>query len=423
MDRTLNGARREGTEFQNRVRVFDTTLRDGEQTPGIQLLPEKKLKIALALEDAGCDIIEAGFPVSGDNEKEAVRLIAREVSNAEVAVLCRPIPSEIDLCEDVLSKCSHPRLHLWIATSPIHMKHKLNMTPLKVMEKAIGAIHYAAGKFETVQFSSEDATRSNIDFLNGMMREAVRSGAHVVNLADTVGCALPEHVALMVREVRGAVKDRVPVGIHCHNDLGLATSNTISAIRAGARQMDVTVTGVGERAGNASLEQIAVALDFHSKHLKVRTGMDLSKLGGLCDLVISEMKIRTATCQPLIGMNSFRHESGIHIHGMLNNPMTYEVVDPKDLGMEKGQYVLGKHSGKAAVGHFLARKGLELSEEELTRLTDFVKENSLVNGSISNEDELLRLAQEKGIFPKQKVGDLKGVGGEMKDVGGERNGA
>jgi len=387
-----------------RVFIFDTTLRDGEQAPGIHLTPEQKLKIAKALEKTGTDVIEAGFPVNSPSEKESVRLIAREVERSEVAVLCRPIPEEIDLCEDILSKASRSRLHLWIATSPIHMKFKLNMPPAKVMDKAISAIRYASGKFDSIQFSSEDATRSHMDFLAKLMREVVRAGADVVNLADTVGCALPEHMALMVKEMRKAVKDRVPVGVHCHNDLGLATANTISSIRAGARQVDLTVTGVGERSGNTSFEQVVVTLMFHKKHFDVETKVDMSELGNLCDTVIREMGIRTGHYQPLIGENSFRHESGIHVHGMLNNPLTYELVDPKNIGLSGGSIVIGKHTGKAAIRHLLEKNGCTMDDDELVKLTEFIKERSVISGPLETEKELLDLAIENGFDLKMKEG-------------------
>ncbi len=387
-----------------RIAIFDTTLRDGEQAPGISLKPEQKLKIAKALESAGTDVIEAGFPVNSPSEKEAVKLIAREIEQSEIAVLCRPIPKEIDLCQDVLSKASKARLHLWIATSPIHMKYKLNMSPAKVMDKAISAIRYASGKFDSIQFSSEDATRSHIDFLGKLMREAARAGADVVNLADTVGCALPEHMALMTREVKKAVKDKIPVGVHCHNDLGLATSNTLSAIRAGAGQIDLTVSGVGERSGNTSFEQVVVSLLFHKKHFEVETNVKQAELGELCDLVVKEMGLRVGHSTPLIGENSFRHESGIHVHGMLNNPLTYELVNPSDLGIKGGDIVIGKHTGKAAVKHLLERNGCTLENDELTKLTELVKERSIITGPLETEKALLDFAVNNGFEVDYKRG-------------------
>jgi len=392
----LRTYRQGGSVFTRKVAIFDTTLRDGEQAPGIQVSPETKLIIARALEDAGIDVIEAGFPVNSPSEKRSVELIANELSISEVTVLCRPIKEEIDLCRDILRRAERTRLHLWIATSPIHMKYKLNMSPAKVMNKTIEAIRYASGKFDTVQFSSEDATRSDLDFLSGIMREAVRAGADVVNLADTVGCALPEHMALLVTEIRSAVRDRVPVGVHCHNDLNLATANTLASIRAGAKQVDVTVTGIGERAGNASLEQLAVALLFHKKHFEVETNIRPDKLGSLCDTVVREMKLKVGLTQPLIGENAFKHESGIHVHGMLNNPMTYELVDPQVLGILGKRYILGKHTGKAAVKHFLGKKGCTLAEHELEKLTEMVKEYSIDNGPLEDEEALIDFARSNG---------------------------
>jgi len=333
-------------------------------------------------------------------------MIAKELQESEVAVLCRPMKEEIDLCHQILKKANRSRLHLWIATSPIHMKYKLNMSPGKVMRKTIDAIRYAIGKFDTVQFSSEDATRSDIDFLKNLMREAARSGVDLVNLADTVGCALPEHMALLVREIRNSVSDKIPVGVHCHNDLNLATANTISSIRAGARQVDVTVTGIGERAGNTALEQLAVALLFHEKHFGIETNIRAEKLGSVCDLVINEMNLKVGLTQPLVGDNAFRHESGIHVHGMLNNPMTYELVDPKVLGLLGKKYILGKHTGKAAVKHFLDKKGCGLSETEVDRLTELVKERSTLTGPLEDENALVDFALENG-FDLERHGGIR----------------
>jgi 2-isopropylmalate synthase len=323
-------------------------------------------------------------------------MISKEVENSEVAVLCRPIKSEIDLCEDILSKAARSRLHLWIPTSTIHMRDKLRMEPSDVMNKMINSIRYAKGKFDRIQFSSEDATRSELDFIGRIMREGVRAGADVVNLADTVGCAMPEHMALLVRHVKEAVKDRVPVGIHCHNDLGLATANTLAAVRAGAGQVDCTVTGIGERAGNCSLEQIAVVIKFNGKHLGAETSIKIDKLGSLCDTVIREMGLKVQIWQPLIGENAFKHESGIHVHGMLNNPLTYEILNPEEMGLGKGQFVIGKHTGKAALKYFLERNNYWLDEESLISLTDMVKETTTYNGPFKTEDELLGFARMRG---------------------------
>lgn len=385
-----------GNIFSRTIRIFDTTLRDGEQAPGIQLSPESKLIIARALESVGVDVLEAGFPINSPSERMAVEMIAKDIQNTEIAVLCRPMKEEIDLCHQILKKANHSRLHLWIATSPIHMKYKLNMSPGKVMEKSISAIRYASGKFDSVQFSSEDATRSNLDFLTNLMREAARAGVDVVNLADTVGCALPEHMALLVKEIRKGVKDKIPVGVHCHNDLNLATANTLASIRAGAEQVDVTVTGIGERAGNTALEQLAVGLLFHEKHFNIKTNIHPEKLGSTCDTVIREMNLKVGLTQPLVGDNAFRHESGIHVHGMLNNPMTYELVDPKVLGILGKRYILGKHTGKAAVKHFLERKGCRLPENEIDKLTEMVKERPVDLGPLEDENDLIDFALKNG---------------------------
>ena len=212
-------------------------------------------------------------------------------------------------------------------------------------------------------------------------------------------------MALMVKEVRKAVKDRVPVGVHCHNDLGLATANTISSIRAGARQVDLTVTGIGERSGNTSFEQVVVILMFHRKHFHVETNVKTQELGNLCDVVIREMGIRTGHYQPLIGENSLRHESGIHVHGMLNNPLTYELVDPKHIGLTGGSIVIGKHTGKAAVRHFLEKNGCSLDDNDLSKLTEIVKERSVISGPIETEKELLDLAVENGFKLNGREGE------------------
>lgn len=379
-----------------KLRVFDTTLRDGEQAPGIHLIPEKKVSIARALDSAGVDVIEAGFPANGESERNAIRMISKEVENSEVAVLCRPIKSEIDMCEGVLYRAGRSRLHLWVSTSPIHMRDKLRMEPLDVINKMINAIRYAKGRFDSIQFSSEDATRSDLFFLGNIMKEGVRAGADVVNLADTVGCAMPEHISLMIQHVRSCVGDRVPVGIHCHNDLGLATANTLSAVRAGAGQIDCTVTGIGERAGNCSLEQIAVILKFNIRHLGVETNMRMDRLGHLCDTVKNDMGLNIQIWQPLIGENAFKHESGIHVHGVLKNPLTYEIIDPEQMGLHKGQFVIGKHTGKAALRHFLEKNNLTLDDENLIKLTDLVKETTTYKGPFNTEQDLIQFARANG---------------------------
>ncbi len=390
-----------------KIWLFDTTLRDGEQAPGVHLTPEKKVKIAKALDEAGLDVIEAGFPANGNTELRSIRLICKEVEEAEVAVLCRPIQSEIRLCEEVLDRAQRSRLHLWIATSPIHMKHKLNMTPDEVVGKTIEAVRYASGRFDTIQFSSEDSTRSHLDFLGNMMREVVRAGADIVNLADTVGCALPEHMALMVGHIKKAVKGRVPVGVHCHNDLGLATANTLSSIRAGADQVDVTVTGIGERAGNASLEQLGVALMFHKRHMDIEMRLRPDRLGALCDTVINEMGLKVGLTQPLVGENAFRHESGIHVHGVLNNPLTYEFVDPLDFGLENTSFVIGKHTGRTAVKNALDNSGYWLREEDPVKLTDIIKEHTTVKGPFSSDSELIDFVWKNG-FDLMAKGAVEG---------------
>ncbi|MCU0798691.1 MAG: hypothetical protein MUC62_03350 [Candidatus Thermoplasmatota archaeon] len=366
--------------------------------------PEKKLRIAKALERAGTDVIEAGFPANSQAERESIKMISREVEASEVAVLCRPMKADIDAASETVSRASRSRVHLWIATSPLHMRYKLNMPPQKVMERVVEGVRYAQGKFDVVQFTAEDATRSEIEFLCDLMREAVRAGAHEVNLADTLGCALPEQVSLLVQEVRRSIGDRVPVGVHCHNDLGLATANCLSAIRSGARHIDVTVTGIGERSGNASYEQVVVSLLFHKDHFDIDLSVDPSKLGELCDTVIKEMGLLQPLCQPLIGQNAFKHESGIHVHGMLSNPMTYELLNPSTIGIKGEQYVLGKHTGKAAVRHFLEKKGCTLPDDELMRLTDLVKESSLLSGPIDDPGALVKFAQDKGFDLKAREG-------------------
>ncbi len=379
-----------------KIWLFDTTLRDGEQAPGVHLTPEKKVNIAKALAGAGLEVSEAGFPANGNSEVRAIRMICKEVEEAEVAVLCRPIQSEIRLCEEALDRAKRSRLHLWIATSPIHMKHKLNMTPDEVVGKTIEAVRYASGRFDTIQFSSEDSTRSHLDYLGNLMREVVRAGADIVNVADTVGCALPEHMALMVGHIKKAVKRRVPVGVHCHNDLGLATANTLSAIRAGADQVDVTVTGIVESAGNASLEQLGVALMFHRRHMNVEMRLRPDRLGALCDTVIGEMDLKIGLTHPLVGENALRHESGIHVHGVLNNPLTYEFVNPMDFGLENGSFIIGKHNGRTAVKHALESSGYWLKEDDLTRLTDVIKEYTTEKGPFSSDRELIDFVWHNG---------------------------
>ncbi|MEM1919668.1 MAG: 2-isopropylmalate synthase [Ignisphaera sp.] len=348
------------------VRLLDTTLRDGEQMPGVDLSAEQKLEIALLLDELGVDSIEAGFPITSQGEFEAVKLIAKNVSRAEVVALARAVKADIDRALDA----DVDAIHTFIATSDLHMKYKLKMTREQVLEKAVQAVEYAKAHGVVIEFSAEDATRSEPRFLVEVFQAVVNAGASRIDIADTVGVAYPSYISSLVSYVKSNVRGNYIVSVHCHNDFGMAVANSISAIEAGAEQVHVTIVGVGERAGNAALEEVASASKFL---LGCRVGINFEKIRKVVDTVVKYFGISIPPNKAIVGRNAFAHESGIHVHGVLSHPLTYEPIDPAIVGAER-LIVIGKHSGRHAVEYVLKQMGIEPREEVVMEVLKMVKE-------------------------------------------------
>jgi 2-isopropylmalate synthase len=370
-------------ENSDKVRVFDTTLRDGEQTPGVSVNPEQKLKIAIKLNELGVDVIEAGFPVVSEGEKRAIRLIVKQELNSEICVLARTVQADIDAA----LKCEANYVHTFIATSDIHMVNKLKMTREEVLQKAVWAVEYAKKHGLTVEFSAEDATRSDRQFLLSVFKAVKSAGADRVDIPDTVGYATPEYIDSLVREV--VAETSLPVSMHCHDDFGLAVANSIAGIRAGAACAHVTINGLGERAGNASLEEFVMALQclYGKKHnIKTNLLFDISKF------VSNTMGVIVQPNKAIIGENAFGHESGIHTHGIINNPLTYEPIGPELVGRKRWLQA-GKHAGTHGIRAILNDFGIDPTEGQLHKIVE--KQKSIADqGKSITTAELLSIAGE-----------------------------
>ena len=349
-----------------RIQIFDTTLRDGEQAPGIALRPDEKVEIAEQLERLGVDVIEAGFAASSPGDFEGVRAVAQTVRAATVASLCRANPTDIDTSAAALADASRARLHVFLATSPVHMEKKLRLRPDEVVAAAASSVERASALADEVEFSCEDATRSDPRFVADVCRAAVEAGATIVNLPDTVGYALPEEYASFMRSVREACPelDGVTLSAHCHDDLGLAVANSLAALGAGVTQVECTVNGIGERAGNAALEEIVMALHVRGATTGHHTGIDLAQIGPASRLVERLTGSAVSPNKAVVGANAFAHEAGIHQDGMLKDTSTYQIIDPAELGLTM-TLPLGKHSGRHAFARACAEAGVELDDREL----------------------------------------------------------
>src|SRR6202022_3843857 len=341
------------------IRIFDTTLRDGEQSPGFSMTVPEKVRMARQLESLGVDIIESGFPVASRGDLEGVRAVAREIRNCTVAALARARRDHIDAALDGLTGAAHPRLHTFLATSDLHLQYKLRITREEALEAISTNVRYARERCAEVEFSAEDASRSDIDFLCQAVRRAVDAGATIINLPDTVGYALPEEYEAMFRRViqflDGA--NGITLSAHTHNDLGMGVANSLAAIRGGARQLELTINGIGERAGNAALEEVAVVLHVRQASVGVTTNLHLDKLYAASQLLSEITGVSVAPNKAVVGANAFSHEAGIHQDGILKNPLTYEIISPEEVGVPKRQLVLGKHSARNALRTALFESG------------------------------------------------------------------
>jgi len=351
-----------------RITIFDTTLRDGEQSPGIALSPDEKAEIARALERLGVDVIEAGFPVASPGDFEGVRAVCAAVERPTVAAFARARREDLDAAVEALTPArGRARLHVCIATSPIHMERKLGLEPVQVVEQARLAVRYASAHVDEVEFCCEDSTRSDPAFVAEVCRAALEEGATTINLPDTVGYCVPSEYAAFVRKVRRLCPElgRATLATHCHNDLGLAVANTLAGVEAGATQVECTVNGIGERAGNAALEEVVMALRVRADVLAYETGVDVGEIGRVSRLVSELTGFAVQRNKAIVGANAFAHEAGIHQDGMLKDPSTYQIIDPAELGLLT-TLPLGKHSGRHAFRRACEEAGWRLSDSELT---------------------------------------------------------
>lgn len=391
---------------KDRVIIFDTTLRDGEQAPGATMNLEEKLLIAKALEKMGVDVIEAGFPAASNGDFEAVNRIAQTIKNSTICGLARAKKSDIEKTAEAVKPALRPRIHTFLATSPIHMEFKLKMSEAQVLEAIKESVTLARNLCPEVDWSPEDATRSNHDFLFKAIEVAISAGAGTINIPDTVGYTTPEEYFELISAIRNNVSniDKAIISTHCHNDLGLAVANSLAGMRAGARQIECTINGIGERAGNAALEEIVMAIKTRPDFYKIDTAIDTTMISRISKLVSNITGFAVQNNKAIVGANAFAHESGIHQDGMLKNRTTYEIMTPQSVGLEKTNLRLGKLSGRAAFKDHLRELGYELSEEVLNltfakfkELADRKKEImdedliSLVDDSLSNKKNKYQL--------------------------------
>ncbi len=351
----------------SRIKIFDTTLRDGEQSPGCSMNLAEKLQVASQLERLGVDIIEAGFAISSPGDFESVKSIAELVKNCSVASLSRALEKDIDCAWEAVKNAADPRIHTFIATSPVHMEYKLKMTPEQVIERTAAMVKYASKYTSNVEFSCEDAMRSDPDFLVRVCDAAIKNGAKVLNIPDTVGYTTPNEMRAMIeyliKNVEGS--DKVEFSVHCHNDLGMAVANALGGVLGGALQIECTVNGLGERAGNTSLEEVVMAMHTRPDLYGELPKIDTKQIYRTSKLVYNIIGQSAPNNKPIVGANAFAHESGIHQHGVLANKSTYEIMTPESVGIQKNQMVLGKHSGKHAFSERLKELGYELTDDQI----------------------------------------------------------
>ena len=372
---------------KDKVHIFDTTLRDGEQVPGCKLNTQQKLHIATRLDELGVDVIEAGFPISSPGDFHSVEEISKVVTNASVCGLTRAVQKDIDVAARALQHAKHPRIHTGIGTSDSHIKHKFNSSREKIIERAFGAVKHAKQYVEDIEFYAEDAGRTDNDFLAKVCEEVIKAGATVLNIPDTTGYCLPEDygakIKYLVENVKGI--EKAIISCHCHNDLGLATANSIAGAVNGARQIECTINGIGERAGNTSLEEVVMIMRQHP-HLQLDTNINTKLLYDTSQMVSESMGMSVQANKAIVGANAFAHSSGIHQDGVIKNRETYEIIDPHDVGVETSAIVLTARSGRAALAYRAKNIGIELTKLQLDKVYEQFLKFADTHKEINDDD-------------------------------------
>ena len=372
---------------KEKVHIFDTTLRDGEQVPGCKLNTEQKLHIASRLDELGVDVIEAGFPISSPGDFHSVEEISKLVTNSSVCGLTRAVSKDIDVAAQALKYAKRPRIHTGIGTSDSHIKHKFNSNRSQIIERAVGAVKHAKKYVEDVEFYAEDAGRTDNDFLAKICEEVIKSGATVLNIPDTTGYCLPEDYGSKIKYLMENVKgiEKAIISCHCHNDLGLATANSIAGAVNGARQIECTINGIGERAGNTSLEEVVMIMRQHP-HLKLETNINTKLLYNTSQMVSEAMGMNVQANKAIVGANAFAHSSGIHQDGVIKNRETYEIIDPHDVGVETSAIVLTARSGRAALAYRAKNIGIELTKLQLDKVYEQFLKFADTHKEINDDD-------------------------------------
>lgn len=391
---------------KDKIHIFDTTLRDGEQVPGCRLNANEKVEVARALERLGVDVIEAGFPVSSPGDFNSVVEICRAVTEPVVCALTRAIVMDINLAVQALHDAKRPRIHTGIGASDVHIQHKFRSTREKVLEQGVSAVKYAKKYVEDIEFYAEDAGRADIEFLAQMVEAVIAAGATVVNIPDTTGYNLPDMFGQKIKYLMDNVPniDKAIISVHCHNDLGLATANALSGLQNGARQVECTINGIGERAGNTSLEEVVMAIECH-QHLNMETGVDPKQIYGISNLVSGMMGMPVQANKAVVGANAFAHSSGIHQDGFLKHRENYEIMAPEDVGVDQSSIILTARSGRAALCHRLENLGYEYTKEEMETLYMHFLEMADERKEIKDEDltELVNIDEVINLNKAEKV--------------------
>ena len=374
--------------MSDKVLIFDTTLRDGEQSPGASMNQEEKLSIARLLEEMKVDIIEAGFPIASNGDFNSVQAISREIKNCQIAGLARAKKEDIQIAWDAIKDAVNPRIHTFIATSPIHMQFKLKLSEDQVLDKIRESVSFARNLCPNIEWSCEDGGRSSIEFLYRCIELAIDSGASTINIPDTVGYTIPHEFGQIIKNVKNNVPniDKAIISVHCHNDLGLAVANSLNAVEHGARQIECTINGLGERAGNAALEEVVMAMKVRSDLLKVHTSINSEAISKTSKLVSSITGFPVQPNKAIVGANAFAHESGIHQDGVLKNVETYEIMSPESIGLKKSSLVLGKHSGKHAFKEKLKILGYEVGDNFINEIFTKFKQLADKKKDVYDED-------------------------------------